>query len=214
DARAVERTVGTPELLDARERLLGLAKLALARSRVALEEEADAVIVPALPLGDVARRVLDRRRDSRDGKRHAVGGKDRDGQDVLPVLPVHVAHEARVELPVEELHLEGERLGQSFRHLEAIVNDAGGYWRDRVVVERDEDVLRVPAIDPLAVTIEKIDVHEVGPRIDVAAVVEPTAPSDDAIAGLDGHIEPDVVRVARSLREVMADLQRADEDLE
>src|SRR5690606_14769532 len=116
--------------------------------------------------------------------------------------------------PVEELHLEGERLGQSFRHLEAIVNDAGGSRRDLVVVERDEDVLRVPAIDPLAVTIEKIDVHEVGPRIDVAAVVEPTAPSDDAIAGLDGHIEPDVVRVARSLREVMADLQRADEDLE
>ena len=49
DARQVERALGPAQPLDLGERRLGLAQLALLAAGVAFEQQADAVVVPALP---------------------------------------------------------------------------------------------------------------------------------------------------------------------
>ena len=52
--------------------------------------------------------------------------------------------------------------------LEPEVDDLPRAGGDLLVVERDEDVLRVAAVDPVAVAVEHVDVDEVGVRIDRA----------------------------------------------
>ena len=49
-------------------------------------------------------------------------------------------------------------------------------------------------------------------RIDLVAAlrIEPAAAADHAVAGRDRHVEPDLVRVGRALREQVAQLERAD----
>ena len=55
--------------------------------------------------------------------------------------------------------------------------------------------------------VEHVDVDEVRPRIDLAVGVDGAAAADDAAAALRRQLEPDLVRVGRALREVVADLQ-------
>ena len=87
---------------------------------------------------------------------------------------------------------------------------------DLVIVERDEDVLRVAAVDAVAVAVEHEDVDEVGVAVDLLALrcIEATAAADHPVARTDRHIQPDLVGVGRSLREQMAKFERADHRLD
>ena len=100
-------------------------------------------------------------------------------------------------------------------HLEAEVDDLAGAGRDLLVVERDEDVLRVAAVDPVAVAVEHVDVDEVRVRVDRA--VRRRCPPERPMTrspGLRDQLDPDLVGVDRPLAERVAEAERPDDDLD
>ena len=112
-------------------------------------------------------RALDRelnpvRRDG--GDRQIVGHGEGRAFDVVGVEDV-VQIEG-VELAVLEFEFQLERSGGIGWNREFEMNHLGGSGRDLVIVERGENILRIPAIDPVAVPIEHVNVHEMGPWID------------------------------------------------
>src|SRR5207248_10349811 len=78
-----------------------------------------------------------------------------------------------------------------------------------MVVKRHEDVLRIPAVDPLAISIEHIGIEKVRPGIDLPTGIDLAAASNHTLAAAYGHVQPDFVAVGRALREGMTHLQRA-----
>ena len=130
--RQIHRAVGVAEFLDVLEGFGRLDQLAFFGPDAALQQEADAVIVPALPFGDGWRvcavegrpaapaprpRTFNResdfvRRDGDDGQ--VVGHGERRAEDVVGVE--HVIHVERVELAVLQFHLDGQRPVLVFRH--------------------------------------------------------------------------------------------------
>ena len=58
------------------------------------------------------------------------------------------------------------------------MDDLAGAGRDLLVVERDEDVLRVAAVDPVAVAVEHVDVDEVRVGVDGAVRPDAARPAD------------------------------------
>ena len=84
-----------------------------------------------------------------------------------------VIHVDRVELPVAERHLHFQRPALVRRHREFIVHDLAGARRDLVIVQRRENVLRIAAVNPLAVPVEHVDIDEMSPGIDLAVRPKP-----------------------------------------
>ncbi len=78
--------------------------------------------------------------------------------------------------------------------------------RDLVVVQRDQDVLGVATINPVAVFVEHEHVDEMGPGIDLVQLggIDRTTSTDHAIAAGGRHFKPDLVRIDRALREQVA----------
>ena len=87
--------------------------------------------------------------------------------------------------------------------------------RDLVVVERGEDVLRIAAVDAVAVLVEHVDVEEVGPRVHLAMTPGGSGSSHHlALTIGHRHIGPDLVGIHRALRERMPQFERPDHRLD
>ena len=94
------------------------------------------------------------------------------------------------------------------------MDDLAGSRRNLLVVERDEDVLRVAAVDPVSLAVEHVDVDEVREGIDRAVRAHSAGTADDPAAGAGDQLDPDLVGINGSLAEGMADCERADDDLD
>ena len=92
-------------------------------------------------------------------------------------------------------------------------HEAGARW-NLVVVERREDVLRIAAVDAVAVLVEHVDIDEVRPRIDFVVLAESAVAGNDLAAARGLHVHPDFIRVHRALREQVGHAQRAQNDLD
>ena len=209
DAGEVEGAVEAFELLDFEERLLGLTKF-----RAAFEEQADAVIVPALPDGNLGLLRGHWFVDPLDRKGERVAGDRDDGQRVLEglalLVPAHrqvavlgglrdVVHVLLVELAVLELHFDRHMVIELFGHCDAVMGDLPCPGRHLMIVERDADVLRIAAVDTVAVLVEQEDVDEVRPAVDLLLLVHAAAATDHLPVAGDLHIDPDLVGVDRPL---------------
>lgn len=86
--------------------------------------------------------------------------------------------------------------------------------RNLVVVERRENVLRIAAVDAVAVAVEHEDVDEMRPRIYFVEHAQRTVAAHDAPGTRGPRVHPDFVRVHRPLREGMAQPQGADDHFE
>ena len=73
------------------------------------------------------------------------------------------------------------------------MHDLGCAGGDLMVVERNENVLRVAAVDAVAVPVEHEHIHEMRPRIDRAGRIEPAAAADHPSPAGDGHVQPNFV---------------------
>ena len=97
------------------------------------------------------------------------------------------------------------------------MHDRGRTRADLLVVQRREDVLRVAAVDAVAVAIEHEDVDEVREAIDLARVV---GTGKRAIAGNlaaargRAEVHPDLVGIDGALGQRVAEAQRADHDFD
>ncbi len=94
------------------------------------------------------------------------------------------------------------------------MDDLAGAGGNLLVVERHEDVLRVAAVDPVAVAVEHVDVDEMRVRIDRAVGPDAAGAADHAVARPGDQLDPDLVGIDRSLAEGVADPERADHDLD
>ena len=149
------------------------------------------------------------------GKLNLVARHHDDRQ--LRALPLaeDVVDVGAVELAVVDLRLERDRAGLARGHLEAEVDDLAGARRDLLVVERDEDVLRVAAVDPVAVAVEHVDVDEVRDRDRPSrpGPIPPERPMTRS-AGAGDQLDPDLVGVDGPLAERVADAEGPDHDLD
>ena len=115
----------------------------------------------------VRARAFDRECDS-------VGGDGRDGKVVGRgqarargvVRAEHVVHVDRVEFAVLEFNLQRQRFVLMFGNGETVVHHLAGAGRNLMIVERRENVLRIAAVNTIAVAIQHVNVHEVRPGID------------------------------------------------
>ena len=87
--------------------------------------------------------------------------------------------------------------------------------RDLVVVERCEDVLRVAAVDAVAVLVEHVHVEEVGPRVHLAMTPGGSGSSHHlALTLRHRHLGPDLVGIDRALSERVPQFERPDHRLD
>ena len=87
--------------------------------------------------------------------------------------------------------------------------------RDLVVVQRGEDVLRVAAVDAVAVLVEHVDVEEVGPRVHLAMTPGGSGSTHHlALTVRHRHIGPDLVGINRALGERMPQFEGPDHRLD
>ena len=191
------------------ERSLCLLKLAALAA--AFEETADAVVVPPLPRG-LDRRRLRYHELAVERQTHLVLAHVHDRQLRRLFPTVNELHVLVIELPIPHAGGEFDRPGRGCRNVEPVVNDRRRAWWYLFVVERCEDVLRVAAVDAVAVAVEHEDVDEVRPRIDRPGIirVRSGAVASDLHTARGGtEVHPDLVRVPRALREMVAQAERA-----
>ena len=81
-------------------------------------------------------------------------------------LAEDVVHVPAVELAVVDPGLEHDRPGIARGDLEAEVDDLPRARGDLLVVERNEDVLGVAAVDPIPIAVEHVHVDEVREGVD------------------------------------------------
>ncbi len=94
------------------------------------------------------------------------------------------------------------------------MNDLPRPGRGLVIVERGENILRITAIDPIALTVQHIDIHEMGPGIGLTMGAQTAALSEHFSPALYLRVHPNFVRVHRALREWMAEPERTQDDFE
>jgi hypothetical protein len=129
---------------------------------------------------------------------------------VAPDVPVEIG----IEFAVLQSGLDGDRTGEIIREMQTVLHQDCRTRRDLMIVERDEDVLDIATIDPVAVAIQDIGVDEVGPGVDRAIRRARTRATEQPIAGTQGDVEPKLVRVCRPLGEVMPHSDGAHHKLE
>ena len=113
-----------------------------------------------------------------------------------------------------QLDVHPDRFADFRRDQKQVVHDAGCTWGNLIVVEGDEDVLGVAAVDSAAFAVEHEGVDEVRPGIDLAVGGPAAAASDDEIAAGDCDVQPHLVRVGGALREEVPHLDGADDCLD
>ena len=227
DAGEVQRAVVATELFNFGESGLGLSQFCLA-----LEQEADAVVVPPLPLGDLSWLwCRGQWLTASHCKRHRVFGEREDRQLVDVVLPLHVApqgvvprallasdplHVFRVKLAVVEFDPCGDRSCHVLWQPEPIVHRGAGAWGNLIVVERDKNVLSVAAVDAVAVAVEHEHVDEVRPAVDLVARlgIDAAAAADHLAIAFECDVEPNLVGVNGALRKQVPERQRANHGLQ
>ena len=104
-------------------------------------------------------------------------------------------HVLLVKLAVLQLDLDRHMIVEFLRQRDCVMCCLAGARRDLVVVKRDANVLRIAAVDPIAVLIQEEDVDEVGPRVDCLGFVHAATATDDLAVAGDLHIDPDLVGV-------------------
>ena len=207
----VERAITATELFNLGERGFGLAQLTAS----ALAQEANAVVVPALPWIDPRRRIVRRRRDALDRKGNAVARKRDHRQGILRAgIALEVLDVGRVELAVLQPDLDLDRSLQAARHREREVHGVGRTRWNLVVVERREDVLGIAPVDAVAVAIEHVDVDEMRPRVDRAVGVHPAAAAHDPIAAFQDDVQPELVGICGVLGQRVPHLDGANHRFE
>ena len=202
----------------------------------AFQQQTDSVVVPPLPL------VLDGRWGIRDlgvepvhRQREPIRGHRGDGEPVdhrfirgavgieagkrlVPCLggAGEEVHVLVVELAVLELDFDGNRPGKLLPggNLQLVMHDPACAGGNLVVVERGENVLRIAAIDAVAIPVEHEDVDEVGVAINFLLSIQSAAAADNLVTALHGHVHPHFVGIHGSLRERVPQLERADDRLQ
>ena len=79
----------------------------------------------------------------------------------------HDLHVGLIKLAILQSHLDLDRFPHVGRHLQGVVHGLACPGRNLMIVQRHEDVLRVAAVDPTALSIQHEGVHEMGPGIDL-----------------------------------------------
>ena len=215
DAGEVHPTVRPAEFGHLLEDRLGLLQLALLPPLVGpFQEQADPVVIPALPDFLDRRRLIDGVRASLDGELDGVERHHDHGERWPFLLAVDEVHIFAIELAVIHLRLEGDRAFDPLRRIEPEVDDLPRAGGDLLVVEGDEDILRVAAVDPVAVAVEHVDVDEVGVRIDRAVVADPPRAADDLAVAFGDQLDPDFIGIDGPLAERVAQPQGPHDDLD
>ena len=217
DAGEVQRAVEPPETFDPLEALRRLPQL-----RDALQQRADAGVVPALPRRHVAGRVGGRgvhvRRQPGDREGDGVR-RQRDDRRALVIGPQRrvagaggLRDEPQVigaELPVPHPRGDGQRGRQVRRHGEPVVQRVRRPGGDLVGIQRGEHVLHVAAGDAFAVAVDDEGVEEVRPRVDpVRGRVDRPAGQQRLAAAGQGEFQPSLVAVGGALGEGVAEGER------
>src|SRR5579883_2977481 len=201
---------------------------------IALEQHADAPIVPALAVL-FARKGLPPRLTEGDGGargRHGHDGEHGNFRGVGGVLAAVVGKtrgtglrhgaegKARViirELAVVEPGFERDGAGRVARDIDEVVDRIGRSWRDQVNVEHAARLPGIALVDRVAPFIDQVGAVEVRALIDRAAAVvgNPPAPGEDAAVGVARlEFEPHVEAVDGAGGEEVADLAGADHGID
>ena len=202
---------------------------------VALQEEADAPVIPALavlladdglPLGvrRAARRTV--------AAATVVMGMRGDGLGVEGVLAAvegdaggtgfgdageRELREIVGELAVVQAGFEGDGAFGVARDVEQVMDGVGGAGRDQADVERAARLPGVALVDGVALGIDEERAIEVGALIDgtAAVVVDAAAPGEEAAFGVaGGELEPDVEAVDGAAGEEVADFAGAHDGID
>ena len=86
--------------------------------------------------------------------------------------------------------------------------------RNLVVVQRHENILRIPPRDPVPLAVQHEHIHKMRPRIDLALAIERPASPNDPLPAAHYHIHPHFIRIHCPLREWMPHLHRANHRLQ
>ena len=185
EPRASQRTNSRFKRLNARERFIGLSQRTTSRAPVTLAEEPNAVVVPTLPLGN---------RIGRGGRLaiHAtiltahrqhdfVARKHHHGVVVDARRAFDETQIGRVEFAIAHFALDAERRRRVRWNFEKEMRDITRAWRNLVVVEREENVLRIASIDAISLAINDERVEHARPRIEFAGcLIEAPTHANDA----------------------------------
>src|SRR6266446_6041337 len=90
------------------------------------------------------------------------------------------------------------------------MDELGRTGRNLMIVERCKNILRIAAVDSVAVAIEHENVHEVRPFIDgagIGAIALGAALADNPVPGTRLEIKPDFIGVRRPLWKRVAHIQ-------
>src|ERR1051325_7780923 len=94
------------------------------------------------------------------------------------------------------------------------MRDLSSARRDLVIVKRRENVLRIAAINAIAVAIKHEDVDEMRPWIDRVVGTESAGASDDFLARHNFAFDPNLIRINGALRERMTEFHGAKDGFE
>lgn len=95
-----------------------------------------------------------------------------------------------------QFHGDCDGASDIFRNGQFVVGHLSRTRRDLLVVKGSEDILRVAAIDPIAIAIEHEDIDEVRPRIDLSRLVrsrETSVAADHFTSSSRLKIDPNLV---------------------
>ena len=85
------------------------------------------------------------------------------------------------------------------------MDDLARAGRNLLVIEWHEDVLRVAAIDPVAVAVEHINIDKMRIGVDGPVGAHASGAADHPVARSGDQLDPDLVGIDRSLTEEVAD---------
>src|SRR5262249_26272582 len=98
-----------------------------------------------------------------------------------------------------------DRSWNPVRDVETKVDHLSSARGNLLVVQRHKDVLRIAAINSVAVAVQHVDVNEMRVRIHAAVGTNPAGSSDDPITRFRDQFHPDLVGIDRPLAEGMTE---------
>ena len=213
--RQIHPSVDLTQLGHLLKHILSLLQLTLLATLFStFEEESNAVIVPSLPAVLDGRWLIFNLFATFKRQFQLILGHDHHGQRatlVFALAPDEV-HILAVELAIVQLGFKLDRALQISRHFQLKVDNLASPWRNLLVIERNEDILRVSPIDPVAFTIKHVNVDEMGQRVDCSLIVDPTRLPNQTVSLAGCQFDPDFVGVNGSLGQRVANSSGPDHD--
>jgi hypothetical protein len=101
--------------------------------------------------------------------------------------------ETCVELAILEFDIDADRADHIQWNGQRIMHHCSRTGRDLVVVQGDKNILRITALNALAVAVEQVGVEVIGPWIHVALFIEHAGATDDPVTAAHGDIQPELI---------------------